>query len=281
MYNKIHPIKFTLIFYSTCFAFRFIEYFFIRTDQSIIGEAFIHKIIGIILLILAAKLLHYKLSDIGFYVNKFIPDTLLGLLLGVTVFTIAYGTELLIQSSSNNAPVLKFYVTSYSILGNAAMQSSFISLFICIVGNIINVVMEEGVFRGLFSTLMEERYTFLKACIFSSILFGIWHIAQPLRNLIDGQQSIMGAMMSSLLLVVTSTLLGIQYCMLFKITGSLWASMSAHFINNSAINLLHIVTSSGVDELQTIRIAIAQTLSFIVVLIFFLFYSKNKKIKNR
>jgi len=58
--------------------------------------------------------------------------------------------------------------------------------------------------------------------------------------------------------------------MLFKMTGVLWVGLAAHFVNNVIVNLLHVVTASGVDELQTVRITIAQTLSFIAVLIIFL-----------
>ena len=80
----------------------------------------------------------------------------------------------------------------------------------------------------------------------------------------------MGAAMAGVLLVVTSTLLGIQFCMLNRVTGSIWAGMGAHFVNNTAINLLHVTTASGVDELQTLRITIAQTASFLIVLAIYL-----------
>lgn len=269
---KQQPVRFVLLFFAVCFVFRIIEYMFIRTDQGIIGEAFIHKLIGIFMLAMAVKLLQYAWADIGLRAQQIIRHIFLGLLLGGVVFTVAYVTEILMQMFAGNTPTLQFYVTSYAIQGNRGMQDGTIFILMCIVGNIINVVMEEGVFRGLFLRLMEEKYSFAKACIFSSVLFGVWHIAQPLRNAIDGTQSLMGAIMSGLLLVVTSTLLGIQYSMLYKITGSLWAGMAAHFVNNAIINLLHVVTTAGVDELQTVRITIAQTLSFIIVLIFFLFH---------
>ncbi len=275
--GKSRPVLFILIFYLVCFVFRGIEYLVIRTDQSVIGEAFIHKLIGIALLAAAVGLLRYKWADIGFRSSRFVKGSLLGLLLGFSVFIIAYGTEFLIQAMAGNSPSLQFYVTSYAIQGNRGMQDGLLFILICIVGNIINVVMEEGVFRGLFLRLTEEKYSFLKACLLSSLLFGFWHIAQPVRNVIDGEQSAMGAVMSGLLLVTTSTLLAVQYCMLLKVTGSIWAGMAAHFINNASINLLHIVTTSGVDEMQTVRIAIAQSVSFVVVLIFFLVYRSRRK----
>jgi membrane protease YdiL (CAAX protease family) len=83
--------------------------------------------------------------------------------------------------------------------------------------------------------------------------------------------------MSGILLVTTSTLLAIQYCMLFKVTGSIWAGMAAHFVNNASVNLLHVSAATGIDQLQTARIAIAQSLSFAVVLVFFLLYLRRKK----
>ncbi len=58
-----------------------------------------------------------------------------------------------------------------------------------------------------------------------------------------------------------------------KITGSLWMPMADHFLNNTIINILHIATISGVDELQVIRISIAQAVSFFIVL-FIYFKSK-------
>ena len=275
---KSNPTVFILSVYAVCCFFRAIEYFLLRTDQGVVGEAFLHKLIGIALLAAVLSITGYKWQNIGFIPSKFVPDIGKGLLLGIGVFALAYGVEITLQSLSGNAPALSVYVTSYSIAGNRSLQGGVWLLLFCIIGNIINVIMEEGVFRGLFPKLTEEKHSFWMACVFSSVLFGVWHIAQPIRNAMDGEQSVMGALMSGVLLVVTSTLLGIQYCMLNKVTGSIWAGMAAHFVNNTTINLLHVSTNSGVDELQTIRITIAQTASFVIVLIIYLL---NHRRNNR
>jgi len=274
---KQHPITYILLIYLICFLFRAIEYLFFRTDQSIIGEAFVHKLIGIGLLALVVRQLQYGWRDIGFRTAQKTRGICFGLLFGSAVYAVAYGAEIIMQISAGNAPALRFYVTSYSIQGNQVMQDGATFILICMLGNIINVVMEEGIFRGLFVRLAEEKYSFAIACIFSSMLFGFWHIAQPVRNVLDGVQSLSGAFMMGLMLVATSALGGIQYVMLSKITGALWVGMAAHFVNNAIINLLHVVTATGSDEMQTIRIAIAQTLSFIIVFVLFLFHCNRSK----
>ena len=273
---KSKPVLFILGFYIICCIFRVIEYFLIRTDQTIIGEAFIHKLVGIALLAVTLGVIGYKWQEIGFRSNLFVSDTGKGILLGGGAFILAYGIEMIIQMLADNRPTLNVYVTSYAIGGNRSLQGGFWLLLFCIVGNLINVIMEEGVFRGLFCKRIEEKHSFWFACVFSSLLFGFWHIAQPFRNFIDGEQSAMGAVMSGILLVSTSTLLGIQYCMLNRVTGSIWAGIAAHFINNTTINLLHVATASGVDELQTMRITIAQTVSFVIVLIIYLVNQRKK-----
>jgi membrane protease YdiL (CAAX protease family) len=72
--------------------------------------------------------------------------------------------------------------------------------------------------------------------------------------------------MSAIMLFITTAITGAKFCLLTKITGSLWMPMADHFFNNTIINLLHVATLSGTDEFQVIRITIAQTVSFLIVL---------------
>ena len=82
--------------------------------------------------------------------------------------------------------------------------------------------------------------------------------------------------MNCLILILSSAVVGYKYGLITKITGSGFMAMGDHFVNNTLVNILHVVSENGADQLQIIRISIAQTLSFILVLVWH-FYSKNHK----
>ena len=127
--------------------------------------------------------------------------------------------------------------------------------------------MEEGIFRGLFTKLLNQKYTFVLSAIISSCLFGFWHMIGPVRNYVDGVMNLNDMIAYIAMLVVTSTLVGFKFAMLTKMTGSLYMAMGDHFVNNTIVNLLHVVSDTGADEMMVVRVTIAQSVSFILVLL--------------
>ena len=278
--TKLKTILAVLIIYVICFAFRALEYFVIRTDQTFFGEAFIHKLIGIGLLVAAIFVFRYKFSDVGFKTGKSFLDILKGLAFGIVVFIIAYGVEIIILAASNNLQAVELYVTAYSVdAGEEVKRTGFIFFLICVIGNIINVLMEEGVFRGLFQKMLSDKSKFVIAGIIASILFGLWHIMAPLRSFIDGNKSAGGFIGESAMLIGTSALVGFKFAMMGKMTGNLYMGMGDHFVNNTIVNMLHVINKENeADNLMVIRISIAQSVSFTAVLIWFIIdYIKKKK----
>ena len=141
--------------------------------------------------------------------------------------------------------------------------------------------MENGIFSGLFITTAKKRYSFAKANIFSSLLFGFWHTVMPIRNYIDGEQSLMGMIMTIILLFCTSFIFSVMLGMQYKQASSLWDGMTVHFINNASVNMFHVVfanaeTGAGTESNPTMRIAIAQTIMFIIVLVRWFMWKKQK-----
>ena len=267
--NK-NAVSMVLGIYVICFVFRAVEYFFLRTDQTVLGEAFIHKLTGIVILFAAARYYGFSNKDVGFSNNKILKNTLKGLGFGLAVFTLAYSVEILILVIQGRFESLSFYVSAYSVDGNVGNQTAFIFFIMCFLGNIINVVMEEGVFRGLFQKILEKKYSFFIAAVIASSLFGMWHIMSPLRSFCDGTMSTGGFAANSIMLIVTSALVGFKFAMMTKLTGNLYMAMGDHFVNNTIVNILHVISAGGADQMQVVRISIAQFVSFIIVLVWYL-----------
>ncbi len=275
MKNK-NILSSVLLIYVICFVLRLFEYFVLRTDSSVIGEALFHKLAGIAVLIFCARIYKYKASEVGFSPDKCVIKLISGLLFGIVCFAVAYFAEVLMSKASGSYTGLKFYVTSYSVNGNLGNQTGLLFFVLCIFGNIVNVVMEEGVFRGLFIRRLQEKFSYASTAIISAILFGFWHGVAPVRSFIDGDLSSFGLFMNCLILILSSAVVGYKYGLITKITGSGFMAMGDHFVNNTLVNILHVTSANGADQLQMVRISIAQTLSFILVLIWY-FHSKRQK----
>lgn len=260
--------------YVLCYGFRIFEYFVLRTDQTWVGEAIVHKLIGIVILIVVAKSVKFNASQIEFVKEKVFTNIIKGLLFGCAVFLIAYVTEIFIVISQGNFHSVQLYVSAYDVNRNIGYQIELLFFVICIVGNIVNVVMEEGIFRGLFQKLLEQKYSFVVSAVIASILFGFWHMMGPIRNYADGAMSLNGMIAYMVMLGITSALVGFKFTLLSKMTGSLYMSMGDHFVNNTIVNLLHVVSDTGADELMFVRVSIAQAISFIFVLVC---YMKKQK----
>jgi hypothetical protein len=281
--NKKYIPNFLVSFFFVLYGFRLMDSFLIRTDQGPVGELFTHKIIGIILLITVVFLLRLKWADIGFKWNLFPSGILVGIAIAAPAYIIAYVIEIIIATLQGKSPSLQFYVTSYNITGNTALNGGILIVFVSIIGNIINVTMENSIFSGIMISVAEKRHSFLIANgFYSSFLFGLWHSIMPLRNYADGDQSLIGAVFSALLLFGSSFLFSVQLGMQFKQrSSSLWDGMVVHFINNVTINFFHIVFSDGTDSNPAMRIAIAQTIMFTIVVVRWYFWRKKNPVVKK
>lgn len=129
--------------------------------------------------------------------------------------------------------------------------------------------------------LMESKTTFPRAVLLSSALFGLWHVVGSIREWVDGDRSATGAVMMSLVMILTTFLTGTKFALLVKWSGSLWVAMADHFFNNTITNILHVVTTAGADEMMTLRIAIAQLLSLAIVIVLFVRSKAREKVTFR
>lgn len=256
------------------------EVMYLRLDESLFAENFLNKLFGIIVIFCVLHQLKWKWADIGFSKNKFIKSIFIGLVLAVCTFLVAYAIEIIILKGQGHQVKIGIFSVAFSLVGETVINTGIGYILMCIFFNIINVIMEEGVFRGLFFKIVNIDHLEKTAILFQSLLFGVWHIVTPLRNFIDGDLIIVEFVSLSIGYVILAGFMGIKWSLLYRMTGNLYAGMADHFFNNCiASNLLHIITENGIDEMMTIRIVIAQVLSFVIVLI--AFRKWNKKINHK
>lgn len=272
---KKHPILGCVVIFGICGLARVIEYFVIRTDETILSENFLHKAFGIMILAVALHLLHSGWQSIGFTKNGIASGTVKGLVLGCGCFIVAYSIECLILYCINQNVALSFYISGFALIGETAKHNSILFLTLCIVFNIINVWMEEGVFRGLFMNILAEKLSFTGAVLLIAFLFGIWHWVMPLRDYMEENISLANLLIMGVGYIILAGIMSIKWSLLYRITGTLWMGLGDHLFNNVIVtNLLHVVSNHEADSMQIVRILIGQLLSFSIVT---LYYRKTTK----
>jgi membrane protease YdiL (CAAX protease family) len=258
------------VIFLICLAARAVEYFAIRTDETILAENFIHKLFGIAVLFACIKICQWKFSDIGFEKKGIARNLGIGLLLGLCCFAISYAVEIIMLISQQKSPSIELFVSGFSMTGQTVRQTGVIYVLLCVLMNLINVWMEEGIFRGLNLKILTGKVSFMKANLFAGLLFGVWHWVMPLRSYLDGESSIGNLIVMGIGYVVLAGIMSLKWGMLYKMTGSLWMGVGDHLFNNLiASNLVHVVTAEDADELLIVRIIIAQLLSFAAVCVLY------------
>lgn len=266
---KKRPILSCTAIFALCGLARLIEYFVIRTDETVMAENFLHKIFGIVILAVLLHLLHSSWQGIGFVRRGIGSGLVKGLLLGCCCFLPAYSIECLLLYHANRNVSLSFYVSGFALNGESTAHYGILFLLLCVVFNIINVWMEEGIFRGLFMYILRQKQSFTSAVLFIAFLFGVWHWVMPLRDYADGNTSLANLLVMGVGYILLAGMMSIKWSVLCKITGALWMGLGDHLLNNVMVtNLLHVVSNSEADHLQIVRIMIGQLLSFSAVMLY-------------
>lgn len=266
--ERERPVLSCIILFAICGLARIIEYFVIKTDETIIAENFLHKAFGIAVLAIVLYFRGDTWKSIGFIKDRAVSDILKGFLLGGCCFFVAYSIECLMLYQINQNVSLAFYISGFTLNGEVTRHDGSFFLLLCIVLNIINVWMEEGIFRGLFMKTLAKKLSFIRAVLLIAFLFGIWHWVMPLRDYVQGNMPLADSLVMGIGYIILAGIMSIKWSLLYKMTGGLWMGLGDHLFNNVIVtNLLHVISNGEADSMQIIRIMIGQVLSFSVVII--------------
>ncbi|GAA1750936.1 CPBP family intramembrane glutamic endopeptidase [Kocuria aegyptia] len=246
------PVLAAFLLLVAAFVLRLNDIFVLRLDESL-GEIILSKALGFVLVLAFVSLMRQPFAAIGFHRRDLGTTITIGVLLTLGIYLISYAVEFGLHavSGDNPAVVLAAIDPKQEVTGGLLFAGWLVF------GNVVNALMEEGLFRGVFLPVLMGRFRFWAANAVQALLFGLWHLVWPLKNFIHGEISLGGALAQGGLLLLGSTIYGLIWGYLFYVTGSLWAPIAAHFLANTIQNLVHIESSVGLDVLVSVRGTVA------------------------
>ncbi len=260
-----------------CSAAAYVEFLFIKTDRTILGENVLCKLICILAVGVVLRRRGLGWRDLGFRVQGLAKGAIYGFSLGAVTFAIAYLCEFMLLRGMGKQPRLAFFISNFALSGQNVTGTAVSALLICIAGNILNVWAEEGLFRGLFLHLGAEVWPQKRANLTQSLLFGLWHVVLVAVWVADGEIGLSAAAVAALGYVVLAGILAYEWGLCAALTGTLWVGVFEHLFNNFIGNALHMVTETGTDELQIFRVVLSNVLSLAFVLTAAAIQKRNAK----
>lgn len=243
-----HPVLACSILFVIALIFRLIDIFVLRLDERL-GEIILSKSLGFILVVVYLYLAGKNISYIGLHRQKAAQAFFIGGVGMIAIFIAACGIQLTYLNIIGQKAVLTL---SAADLYSGTTGSSIWFILLLLVGNFINSFMEEGLFRGLMLRHFRVRYSFLKANLLQASFFAAWHLVQPIKHYQTGQTDLMGVFMESVVIFISSGIIGLVFGYLYLKTNSLWTPWIAHTINNSVLNFVYIKMGGSLYPLLSI-----------------------------
>jgi uncharacterized protein len=232
------PVLAPLALVGIALLLRIIDIFVLRLDERL-GEIILSKSLGFALVVGYMWWVCQRLSAIGLHGRRQGWAVAIGA--GLTVAAFAIATVIQVLTLAPGQPLTIRAVDPKSgMIGGAAFAT------LLIVGNVINSFMEEGLFRGLMVPHFLQRMRFPAANALQASLFSTWHLVWPAKAYLTGNLSAAYVLAQAGPLLAGSLVAGLVYGYLFWRTGSLWAPVIAHFLNNTTLNLVQ-VQSAGAE----------------------------------
>lgn len=248
-----NPITASLVLLLVALAFRLIDIFVLRLDE-LLGEIILSKSLGLLLVVGYSLFTWRSLKPIGFRREGLGRGlafcgaiTAAGLAAGYVVDLLASGSESRLVFTA--------------IDPKAGVAGGLLFAAWLVFGNVINVLMEEGLFRGVLLRLFGEKMPISWANFWQALLFGLWHLPWAIKAIATGQTDSTGqAVMMIALNFLPQLLMGVVWGVYVLRTGNLWGAALSHFLVNSTLNLLHVAAVGGMDMGMSLRMSVVMTI---------------------
>ncbi len=254
------PIIAPLVVLGVAMVLRVVDIYVLRLDERL-GEIILSKSLGLALVVGYLWWVGGRVSAIGLHSRR--QGSAIAIGAGITLAAFLVGTIFQILTlGPGRSLTLQAVDPKTDMTGGAAF-----AVFL-VVGNVINSFMEEGLFRGLMLSHFLQRMQIRKANLLQASLFAAWHLVWPIKAYLSDEVSAIGAVAQAGLLLLGTFVSGLVYGVLLWRTGSLWAPMIAHFLNNTILNFVQVRSSNGELEpavvLSIVVVVVIAILSFVV-----------------
>lgn len=158
-------ISINLILFS--FLARWLDFFYYHSPDKT-GSLIFSKLVGSLFVVLGVSVLNLKWEEVGFTRKNFLKLLYYGtLLLFIYIFLFFFLKPYLFYLTKFTIPEFSFSFSFPYYNRNYILELSMLAL---------NMVCEEGLFRGILQTQLKRIMPVFYAILFQSILFGLWHI---------------------------------------------------------------------------------------------------------
>jgi membrane protease YdiL (CAAX protease family) len=231
------PVAAPLAPFGIALLLRLFDIFVLRLDEQL-GEIILSKALGFALVLGYVWWVGRRPPAIGLHGRHFGTAVAIGAGITLLAFVIA-GVIQAMTLPSGATPTLAAVDPKTGLAGGAGF-AAFLLL-----GNVVNSFMEEGLFRGIMLPHFLQRLRFWTANACQAALFAAWHLVWPLKSLLTGDASVGEVTAQAGTLLLGTFVAGLVYGYLFWCTDSLWAPWTAHFLNNTILNLIQVREASG------------------------------------
>lgn len=234
-------------------AFRLIDIFVLRLDE-LLGEIILSKSLGLLLVVGYCMVAWKSLRPIGFLREGMGRG--LAVCGAITAAGLAAGYALDLLTAGGDSRLVFAAIDPKAGVAGGLLFAAWL-----VFGNVINVLMEEGLFRGVLLRLFGEKLPISWANFWQALLFGLWHLPWAIKAIATGQTDSTGqAVMMIALNFLPQLLMGVVWGVYVLRTGNLWGAAFSHFLVNSTLNLLHVQAMGGMDMGMSLRMSVLMTI---------------------
>lgn len=267
--------RFTVVFLLTAaiMAVQITDVFFIKSNETIIGDTVVARILGLIMLVAASKMLRFNLKRRCLNSFGCVFELLYGVGFSLAPIVVIYAAEFIYFK-------LKGFYHEVSISlnpPNSAGGGVLISLTVYIVALLINVFFKE-LYRGFMLNQLCRKFGANKSNFIQAVIFTLMSGIVAIKALFDGKFENCAAayvaitVTASALTVLISSLRWGYY---YKVNGSVWMAVADHFVNMVITTSVYFSNDRLPDKWLLVTALVIQIISCVI---FIPFYYKRDRV---